>query len=81
MIKTVRDKLRFDDGKPPRVSYSGGLFKSGELVLAHFRRRITELGMLLLEPQYPPYIGALALAAAAHLTPADLNRMLKKTAP
>jgi N-acetylglucosamine kinase-like BadF-type ATPase len=81
MVKTVRNKLRFDDGKPTRVSYSGGLFKSGEVVLAPFRQYITELGMTLLPPRYPPYIGALALAAATHLPPEDMEAMLKNITP
>jgi N-acetylglucosamine kinase-like BadF-type ATPase len=76
MVRAVRDQLRFDDGKPVRVSYSGGLFKAGELVLAPFRQRIDEMGMVMITPGYSPIIGAAALAAVS-LSPADLELMLK----
>ncbi|MDR0388489.1 MAG: hypothetical protein LBH73_00285, partial [Spirochaetaceae bacterium] len=65
MVKATRDQLRFDGPAP--VSYSGGLFKAGEVVLAPFARAIDELGMELQRPQYPPFIGALALAASESL--------------
>ena len=61
LVRAVRDHLAFGD-KPFLVSYSGGLFRSGGLVLPQFAKGIAELGGELMSPQFEPVEGALLLA-------------------
>lgn len=76
-VVSVRNQLSFDIVKPVEVSYSGGLFKSGELIMKPFREMISRENMKLTAPEYPPYIGALAIGAGKHLDAAEINEMLK----
>jgi N-acetylglucosamine kinase-like BadF-type ATPase len=78
MVKATRDQLCFDAGSPVPVSYSGGLFKAGDVVLVPFRRAINALGMDMLNPQYPPFIGAVALAASQSLDRDTHHAMLER---
>lgn len=61
MVKTLRDSLPFSSGEI-EVSYSGGLFKAGELVLRPLRREIEALGCVLKPPGRSAIEGALLLA-------------------
>jgi len=59
---------RLDFGKNPfKVSYNGGLFKSGELVLPRFSRKIESLGGELTTPRLKPEEGAVLLAYQRYL--------------
>ncbi len=75
MVRAVKEGLAFAPGEAVRVSYSGGLFRAGEVVLAPLRARLSSLGMELVSPKYPPYIGSLALAAAKHLPAGALEAL------
>ena len=61
LILAVRNQLDFPDGKW-NVSYSGGLFKTGELVLPEFRRGVENEGGILTAPRFAPVEGAVLLA-------------------
>ncbi len=78
MAVTIRENLKFPPDQPVKVSYSGGLFRVGDAVMIPFQKRILQEGFILVEPQYPPYIGALALAASGYLSETSRAEMLKK---
>lgn len=59
-VRTLIEKL--DMGNCARVSYSGGLFNAGELLLSPFRSRLQEMKCTLIEPRYSPAHGAALLA-------------------
>ena len=75
MVNAVRGKLDFND-EPWAVSYSGGLFKSGEFVLPRFSGEIEKAGGVVLKPQFKPVQGALLLALQ-HFNPDELNKIIK----
>jgi len=59
-IRAIQKKLIFDG--PPNVSYSGGIFKVGSLVIESFSAGLLEGGCVLTEPIAPPWAGALMIA-------------------
>ena len=61
LVDAIRNKLDFH-GKPMNVSYSGGLFKAGDLVLPQFSREIEKRGGKLILPCFSPVEGAMLLA-------------------
>lgn len=61
-IKTTAIKLRFKN-LPYKVSYSGGLFKSGSCITEPLDRYVRQGGGLLTEPRYEPDMGAVLMAA------------------
>jgi len=61
LITATRDRLNFIQ-KPFLVSYSGGLFKTGELVLPHFISGVEAAGGKPVTPMFEPMYGALLLA-------------------
>jgi len=61
LAAAVYHQLDFDK-KPFKVSYSGGLFKGGELVLPQFSRKLANLGGELVAPRLKPEEGAVLLA-------------------
>lgn len=63
-IVAVRDKLAMGDGFA--VSYSGGLFRSGDCILTPLRARVAEAGGTLVAPRFPPEIGAVLMAMRAY---------------
>lgn len=73
--RTVRANLDFDTGRPVKVSYFGGVFKAGDVIMKPFTRKLQELDFELVAPKYPPYIGAVALAARGHVSPQQLADM------
>ena len=77
MAQTVKNQLSFRTSNSIQVSYSGGLFKSGDLVLTPFREKIEASGLTLVHPKYPPFIGALAIGARKHLNDARLQDLLE----
>ena len=60
-IQTAAGKLGLNGTSYP-VSYSGGLFKSGECALAPLRKRIESAGAQLVPPRFEPDVGALMMA-------------------
>ena len=75
--ETVRSRLRFPEGEAVSVSYSGGLFRGGEVILAPFRAEMDRRGFSLVSPAYSPIVGALALAAEKYVSREDLDRLLE----
>lgn len=63
LVIALYQKLEFRDGC--KVSYSGGLFKSGEMILTPLKEKLKGLPIELAVPEYEPVIGA-ALLAAEH---------------
>ena len=61
LVTAIRDQLDFTV-RPFLVSYSGGLFKTGELVLAQFSSGVEDAGGKLVTPKHEPVCGALLLA-------------------
>lgn len=76
LVRALIRKLEFSNSVPVQVSYSGSLFKVGELILAPFRKYLSDMNVELVPPAYPPNIGAVALAARNHLDEAKLATML-----
>lgn len=66
-VRGVRAKLSFDGEAP--VSYSGGIFKVGPLVMDSFHDALRADGCTLVSPIAAPWIGSLMLALS--LTPGD----------
>lgn len=60
MVKTIGDKLEFTADKID-VSYSGGLFHVGELILTPLKKEVENLGYTLKKPRYSATEGALLL--------------------
>lgn len=75
--EAVRQQLRFPEGAPVRASYSGGLFRAGEVILSPFREEMECRGFTLAEPAYSPIVGALALAAEKYLSQGALDRLME----
>lgn len=65
MVKALEDRLGFEKGKPIATTYSGGVFKSGEVILSPFREALLEISpdSVLKEPEYSPDVGAALYAA------------------
>lgn len=65
LIRAVRDALSPPAGTPLPVSYSGGVFKSGALILEPFRRALAAPAgaFVLTRPELSPAIGAALYAA------------------
>ena len=76
MAETIRRKLPTLPQKDTVLSYSGGLFKAGEAIMAPFREITREKGFKLTQPKYPPYIGTLSLAAYGILPDAQRTAMM-----
>ena len=75
-VLTAKRQLDFPSGQPVHVSYSGGLFKAGEIILSPFRKLVEEGGCIFCTPRYSPAIGAVAVAAKDYLDADSLTRML-----
>lgn len=61
LVKALRETVAFSTGTLS-VSYSGGLFKAGELILRPLGHKLQALGCALQKPQRSPTEGALLLA-------------------
>lgn len=62
LAAAVKARLNIGDGQPLAISYSGGLFKAGELILPLFADVIGKIGGKLVKPRFEPAGGALLLA-------------------
>jgi len=60
IVAGVAARLKLE--KPFPVSYSGGLFKAGDLIMRPFSERVSSLGGSLREPLLSPTLGAVLLA-------------------
>jgi len=69
LAKGLRGQMELDPGSP--LSYAGGLWNAGELILEPFREAVSDLDMELREPALSPAFGAVLLAAE-HFDPAAL---------
>ena len=76
LVAAIRDKLDFSQW-PFWVSYSGGLFKAGELVLPRFSKGIENAGGKLSTPKFEPAYGAL-LTAFRQFCPDGLSDLHKR---
>ena len=76
MVRAVKSQLHL--AGTPRVSYAGGLFHAGALVLAPFSVGVHDLGCRLVQPRFSPILGAAALAARDMLDAETLERMLTR---
>ena len=65
MAAAVKKQLHFENffgNLPVKVSYAGGVFRAGKLILHELGSLLEENGMILIEPKFPPVIGACILA-------------------
>jgi len=75
IVIAIREQLGFADGESVKLSYSGGAFSAGELLLAPFREALSNASQAfeLCQPLHAPHIGAALYAAklwkAAAVTP------------
>ena len=76
LVSAIRNRLDFTE-KPWAVSYSGGLFKAGELILPRFRKEIEKEGGKLIVPRFSPVEGAVLLAFQ-HFNPEGLAQIQKQ---
>ena len=74
-VQTVAQKLQIP-WQELKVSYSGGLFKSGECILSPLRELIARAGGELVEPAYEPDVGALLMAIRFHQPDFDLTHFV-----
>ena len=72
-VETVVRKLEIP-WPEVKVSYSGGLFKSGECALTPLREKIARAGGQLVKPAYEPDVGAVLMAIRYHQPDFDLSR-------
>ena len=61
----LRAKLGYEAGEAARLSYSGGAFSTGDLLLVPFRAALTDAGAAfeICRPLYEPHFGAALYAA------------------
>ncbi len=76
----VRAQLGFAPDEPVPVSFSGGVFRSGDLIRSSFEAALRRTGQpyVIVEPRFDPGVGAALYAAkraGAPLDPAALNRL------
>jgi len=73
----IMSKLNLKGGA--NVSYSGGIFKVGSLVMDSFRETLEARGCTVVQPLAPPWTGALMLALrlAGQVTPHALGRLIE----
>jgi len=75
LVTAIRDQLDFSK-RPFNVSYTGGLFKAGELIMPQFSQRIENEGGCLSAPRFGPVEGAVLLAFQ-HFHPEGLSQIQK----
>ena len=72
-VQAVAEKLQIPWNEL-KVSYSGGLFKSGECALAPLGELIAKAGGELVKPIYEPDVGAVLMAIRFHKPNFDLSQ-------
>lgn len=75
-VNGILNRLDFPEGA--EVSYSGGIFKTGALVMGSFRNSLEARGCTIVRPLAPPWVGALmaALQLAGADTPEALAQLI-----
>ena len=75
--KGIKARLRFDG--TVNASYSGGIFKAGDLVMIPFKQELEAMDCRLTTPAAPPWVGALmmALRLAGMDTPAAIASLIQ----
>ena len=65
IVDAIRLRLQYPAGEPVNLSYSGGVFGSGELILEPFRQQLSihSPNYRIVTPRYSPAIGAAIYAA------------------
>ena len=65
IVGALRRELGYEPGDTVKLSYSGGAFSAGELLLSPFREALnaTAQGYELVTPLYSPHLGAALYAA------------------
>ena len=65
IVESIRQRLGYLPGETVDLSYSGGVFQGGELILEPFRRQLSAYSpdYRLMAPRYSPAIGAALYAA------------------
>ena len=84
IVNALRSNLGVAKDTLLPVSYSGGVFSNGSLVLAPFQSALTQrsAGLVLTPPRFPPVIGAALFAAklcSQHLDAAALQMLDMQT--
>lgn len=71
MVDTLRESLSYSQDETVRVSYSGGVFKCGDIILEAFTYELSKLNgnYHLSLPAYHPSLGAAIYAARVNGTP------------
>ncbi|MDI9461849.1 MAG: BadF/BadG/BcrA/BcrD ATPase family protein [Bacillota bacterium] len=67
MVRALIRNLHFGEQEPVLISYSGGLFKTGETILAPLRTHFSLQNVNLLVPAYAPNVGAIIYSARSYL--------------
>ena len=80
MATAIRQQLTFSAGETVPVSYSGGLFRAGEVIMTPFLACMDRESFVLNEPRYSPVLGALILAARGFLSLEESDAMADRTA-
>ena len=76
LVSALKSRLHFDEDRPVRVSWSGGLFRTGEWILTPFRKYIEALGCEPTPPAYGPLAGAIGYAARSSLSPDRVSAIM-----
>ena len=65
IVDAIRRQLQYAPGEPVNLSYSGGVFQSGELILQPFRQQLASCSpdYRIVSPRYSPAVGAAIYAA------------------
>lgn len=65
IVEAIRQRLEYQPGESVNLSYSGGVFQGGELILQPFRQQLSlySPGYRLITPCFSPAIGAALYAA------------------
>jgi len=74
IVKGLRANIELEPNSP--LSYAGGLFGVGELILVPFKEAVSDLDMVFMKPALSPVLGAVLLAAE-YFDPAGLSNIKK----
>lgn len=74
LVDVTRQRLEFDIDDDVAVSYSGGVFNAGPVLLHAFEKQLSRLhaGYSLRQPLFSPALGAAIYAAKLNETPIDV---------
>ncbi|MCY1715182.1 N-acetylglucosamine kinase [Caproiciproducens galactitolivorans] len=66
IVSAIINQLEFDKDKSITVSYSGGIFKAGELIFAPLKEYMSSYNITLKKPLLSPVTGAALYALVSH---------------